>query len=99
MDVDGRRFTAAGVWKPIRSTRNPLAIELGQFAVREHNRQSYAHLKFERVLEGSTQVDGPKLTVWIVIDAQNGSSVQKYNATILEEPWRNFKNLTSFRRV
>ncbi|PIN21295.1 hypothetical protein CDL12_06007 [Handroanthus impetiginosus] len=90
--------SAANNWEPMMDRKNSKVIKLAKFAVTEHNRHSHTDLVFDRVVAGAVKTDGPKVHVWILIDAKNGNSMQRYNATLLREPWRDHTSLVSFRR-
>ncbi|KAJ7946383.1 Cysteine proteinase inhibitor [Quillaja saponaria] len=84
-----------GGWKPIENPKDPHVVEIAQFAVSEYDNESNATLKFERVIQGETQVvDGINYRLDVaVID---GSETEDYEAVVYEIPWEGYMNLTSF---
>lgn len=86
--------TLAGVWKPINAT-DPTVIEIGKFAVDEHDKDAHVSLKFEKVVGGESQVVAG-MQYKITIMADNGVEVNNYVALVWDKPRQKFRQLVYF---
>lgn len=89
-----------GGWTDIKNINDPHVIEIAEFAVAEHNKQSNSMLKLEKVLSGKTQVvAGTNFKLLINTTSTSGTGTppwRKYMAVVYERSWEGFRNLTSF---
>ena len=91
-----RRSLIVGGWSPIANLSDPNVIEIAKFAVAEHNKEANARLALIRVVKGETQlVSG--VNYKLVIEAEDGGAVKRYEAIVWEKAWENFKKLISFK--
>lgn len=90
-----------GGWTPIKNLTDPHVIEIAQFAVSEYNKQlqsKAAFIKFEKVVMGKIQVvSGINYRLEVVV--QNGASIDKYEAVVLEKAWIHSMTLISFTPI
>ncbi|CAN8267110.1 unnamed protein product [Cochlearia groenlandica] len=97
-------FSAArvGGWTPITDVKDPHVVEIGEFAVSEHNKQSKSSaLKFAAVVSGETQVvSGTNYRLVVAAnDGGDDGASKNYEAIVWEKPWLKTMNLTSFKPV
>ncbi|WMV60401.1 hypothetical protein MTR67_053786, partial [Solanum verrucosum] len=91
----GRKEVISGLWKPITNTTDPKVVEIGKFAVDEHNEEEKTKLKFQEVVKGEYQVvDG--LNYRLLISAKDGNSLHNYLADVWVKPGGKSRTLTSF---
>ncbi|KAI3697675.1 hypothetical protein L6452_30771 [Arctium lappa] len=93
MTVHGRALP--GGWAPIINVTDPVVVDIGKFAVDEHNKQHEETLKFAKVVSGESQV----VAGWnynLTITATNGSAEDNYVAIVWDKPWEKFRQLLSF---
>ncbi|KAK4727948.1 hypothetical protein R3W88_032865 [Solanum pinnatisectum] len=84
-----------GLWKPITNTTDPKVVEIGKFAVDEHNEEEKTKLKFQEVVKGEYQVvDG--LNYRLLISAKDSNSLHNYLAEVWVKPGGQSRTLTSF---
>ncbi|KAE9594747.1 putative Cystatin domain-containing protein [Lupinus albus] len=84
-----------GGWTAIKNLNDPHVKEIADFAVTEHNKQSGNKLKLKSVIKGETQVvSGTNYR--LLLTANDGSAVKKYEAVVYEKLWLHYRNLTSF---
>ncbi|XP_042756140.1 cysteine proteinase inhibitor A [Lactuca sativa] len=86
--------TLAGSWTPINAS-DPMVIEIGKFAVDEHDKDDHMSLQFEKVVAGESQVvAGTQYN--ITITAVEGGVENNYVALVWDKPWQKFRELMSF---
>jgi len=90
-----RNQFAPGGWSPIDDINDPHVTEIANFAVTEYDRRSGAKLKFEKVIEGESQVVAGT-NYRLTLSAADGSDSKNYEAVVWEKIWQHFRNLTSF---
>ncbi|XP_057960772.1 cysteine proteinase inhibitor 1-like [Malania oleifera] len=86
-------------WKAIENVREAHVLEIGNFAVTEHNKEAKGHLKLDMVVEGQTQiVNGTNY--WLVVAAKDYVGTNIYTACVLEKAWleNNPFNLTLWKK-
>ncbi|KAI7753511.1 hypothetical protein M8C21_014982 [Ambrosia artemisiifolia] len=88
----------AGNWLDIVSPDDPMVIDVGQFAVDEHNKVTNSNLKFERVVEGATQIVGG-MNWRLTIEVEDHRSIKTCKVLVYEQPLQNVKKLVSFKMV
>ncbi|XP_023731212.1 cysteine proteinase inhibitor A [Lactuca sativa] len=88
--------TLAGGWKPIPDVTNPLVVDIGKFAVDEHDKKNHATLKFRKVVSGKSQVVAG-MDYNLTIMAVNGGLVLNYVAVVWDKPGQKFRQLVSFK--
>ncbi|KAJ0438568.1 putative Cystatin domain-containing protein [Helianthus annuus] len=93
---DGQK--TVGNWLEIASPDDPQAIGVGVFAVDEHNKDTNSSLKFERVVDGYTQIVGG-INWRLTIEVEDVKNVTKCEVLVYEQPWQNFKKLVDFKIV
>lgn len=75
------RTICCGGWHPIKNIRDSHVREIGEFAVSKFNEKTKATLKFERVVDGESQVVAGKNYRLIVAEKDGGVS-NKYEAFV-----------------
>ncbi|KAK1436842.1 hypothetical protein QVD17_02626 [Tagetes erecta] len=89
----------AGGWKPIDIT-DPTVIDIGKFAVNEHNKEDKASLKFVKVVRGESQVVAGmnyNLTITAADADADADAVKSYVALVWDKPWMKFRKLLAFK--
>ncbi|KAL7616753.1 hypothetical protein Lser_V15G04173 [Lactuca serriola] len=87
-------WSLAGSWTPINAS-DPMVIEIGKFAVDEHDKDDHMSLQFEKVVAGESQVvAGTQYN--ITITAVEGGVENNYVALVWDKPWQKFRELMSF---
>ncbi|KAL8249088.1 hypothetical protein R6Q59_005956 [Mikania micrantha] len=86
----------AGNWLEIASPYDPKVINVGQFAVDEHNRNTNSTMKFDRVIKGYTQIVGG-INWRLTIDVEDHTSIKTCEVLVYEQPLHNVKKLVSFK--
>ncbi|CAN4089983.1 unnamed protein product [Withania somnifera] len=95
-DAQGvRKEGILGGWKPITNITDPEVVEIGKFAVVEHNKKAKTKLEFQKVINGESQVVAG-INYRLVISAKDDGSQHNYLAEVWDKPWEKFRNLTSF---
>ncbi|XP_009629445.1 cysteine proteinase inhibitor 1-like [Nicotiana tabacum] len=92
----GRREVLAGGWRPIKNITDPEVVEIGKFAVNEHNKEAKTKLEFEKIMNGESQVVAG-INYRLVIAAKDGGEPHQYMAEVWDKPWEKYRNLTSFK--
>ncbi|PWA37584.1 cystatin [Artemisia annua] len=83
-------------WKPIQNVNDPIVVDIGKFAVDEHNKEEHMSLKFEKVVKGETQVvAGTKYSLTIM--AADNNVEHNYVVVVWDKPWQKFRLLSSFK--
>ncbi|KAM3397953.1 hypothetical protein P3S68_001467 [Capsicum galapagoense] len=82
-------------WKPITNITQEV-IEIGMFAVDEHNKEAKTKLKFQEVIKGESKVDKGINYYCLIISAKDGDSPHNYLAKVWFKTEEKSKNLTSF---
>ncbi|KAL4312716.1 hypothetical protein GQ457_01G043470 [Hibiscus cannabinus] len=90
----------AGEWTSITNITDPKVTDIAEFAVDEYNRQSKKNLRLETVIRCETQsVVGENYR--LVLRAYRGTVFtmppKAYQAVVLVQAWKDFKNLASFQ--
>lgn len=96
-----REALMVGWWTPIKDLTNPKVVEIGKFAVDEHNKEAKTKLEYQKVVEGEkqtvTDVHYYRKNYRLVIAATDGGSPHNYLAEVADMPWEKSRNLTSFK--
>ncbi|KAI3718625.1 hypothetical protein L6452_19504 [Arctium lappa] len=87
-----------GNWLEIASPDDPAAIEVGQFAVDQHNKDTNSSLAFERVVTGNTQIVGG-MNWRLTIEVKDVGSLKKCEVFVYEQSWQNVRKLISFKII
>ncbi|MCE5167191.1 hypothetical protein HAX54_041840, partial [Datura stramonium] len=75
----GRKEVIVGGGKPITDVTAPEIVEIGKFAVDEHNKKAKTNLVFQKIIKGESQVvEG--IHYQLVIMAKDGDSPHNYLA-------------------
>lgn len=77
---------------------DPLAIEIGNFAVNEYNKQGNK-LKFEKILSGVSEIVSQGTNYRLTLSATDGSTSKKYAAIVLDNPEQHVRKLTNFAPI
>ncbi|KVI00924.1 Cystatin [Cynara cardunculus var. scolymus] len=85
-----------GGWEPITNVTDPTVLDIGKFAVDEHNKQHKESLKFTKVVSGKSQVVAGR-NYNLTITATDGGVENNYVAIVWDKPWENFRQLLSFK--
>ncbi|XP_071701364.1 cysteine proteinase inhibitor 5-like [Rutidosis leptorrhynchoides] len=85
-----------GGWSPIGDVNNPKIVEIGKFAVDEHNKVDHKSLVFKKVVNGESQVVAG-MNYNLTISALDGDAKNDYVALVWDKPWEKFRQLTSFK--
>ncbi|KAG5569246.1 hypothetical protein H5410_059012 [Solanum commersonii] len=93
--ISGGWRKTIGLWKPITNTTDPKVVEIGNFAVDEHNEEEKTKLKFQEVVKGEYQVVHG-LNYRLLISAKDGNSLHNYLADVWVKPGGKSRTLTSF---
>ncbi|GMH15760.1 hypothetical protein Nepgr_017601 [Nepenthes gracilis] len=96
--VDRQRSNELGSYRPIKNLTEPRVIEVGNFAVSEHNKEAGTKLLFVKVVKGDFQVVSG-LNFRLVISAKDGVDLGNYEAVVYKKPWQSYKRLISFKKV
>ncbi|XP_050908056.1 cysteine proteinase inhibitor 1-like [Lathyrus oleraceus] len=86
-----------GGWNPIKNIKDPEVLEIAQFAVTEHQKQSGQKLSLVEVISGETQVVAG-LNYRLVLTAKDGSVTKKYQAQVVDQ-LTHTRILTSFKSL
>ncbi|KAF5760552.1 putative Cystatin domain-containing protein [Helianthus annuus] len=87
-----------GNWLEIASPDDPVVIEVGKFAVEEHNKEANDTLKFVDVTKGDTQIVGG-MNWRLAIEIENNSSIKNCQVFVYDQPWENVRKLVSFKII
>lgn len=87
-----------GNWLEIASPDDPMVIEVGKFAVEEHNKEKSATLKFGHVINGDTQIVGG-MNWRLRIEIEDNKSIKNCEVLVYEQPWKNVRKLVSFKII
>ncbi|PHU29635.1 hypothetical protein BC332_01728 [Capsicum chinense] len=82
-------------WKPITNITEEV-IEIGKFAVDEHNMEAKTKLEFKEVIKGESKVNKGIYYYCLVISAKDGDFPHNYLAKVWVKQEEKSKNLTSF---
>ncbi|GJS07355.1 cysteine proteinase inhibitor 5-like protein [Tanacetum coccineum] len=88
-----------GGWKPIPNVTDPAIVDIGKFAIDEHNKNDQAaSLQFRNVVQGQSQVVAGMNYNLTIAAALDGDHVQNnyYVAIVWIKPWEQFRRLVSF---
>ncbi|KAF8369649.1 hypothetical protein HHK36_032335 [Tetracentron sinense] len=97
VNVGNWRTTLTGGWVLIKDVKAPHVLEIGEFAVTEHNKEAKTELKFKSVVMGATEiVNGVKYL--LVLAAMDGAVTKYYEAGVYES-CMGYKKLTSFKHI
>ncbi|KAL1194674.1 Cysteine proteinase inhibitor 4 [Cardamine amara subsp. amara] len=88
-----------GGWTPIKDVSDPSVTEIGKYAITEHNKQSKANLKYEKIVKGKTQVVAGTKYDLIIAAKSYGGVTKKYKAVVVERVWEHFRSLESFKAM
>ncbi|KAL7607094.1 cysteine proteinase inhibitor 5 [Lactuca sativa] len=84
-----------GSWLEIASPDDPAVIEVGQFAVDQHNKDTNSTLKFQSVVKGDTQIVGG-MNWRLTIEVKDDNSTKNCEAYVYEQPLQKVRKLISF---
>ncbi|CAH1423728.1 unnamed protein product [Lactuca virosa] len=87
-----------GSWLEIASPDDPAVIEVGQFAVDQHNKDTNSTLKFQSVVKGDTQIVGG-MNWRLTIEVKDDKSIKNCEAYVYEQPWQKVRKLISFKTI
>lgn len=87
-----------GNWLEIASPDDPAVIEIGEFAVDEHNKDTNSTLKFDRVVKGETQIVGG-MNWRLTIEVDDVQVVKNCEVLVYQQSWQNVTKLISFKIV
>ncbi|XP_076930745.1 multicystatin-like [Bidens hawaiensis] len=87
-----------GNWLEIASPEDPAVIEVGEFAVDQHNKDTNSSLTFERVVKGDTQIVGG-MNWRLTIEVEDVKVVKTCEVLVFEQPWQNVTKLIDFKIV
>ncbi|GJY49884.1 cysteine proteinase inhibitor 5-like protein [Tanacetum coccineum] len=93
-DLSLGRQVLVGNWTPVNPS-DPLVMEIGKFAVDEHNKEVKASLRYENVVNGESQVvEGIKYN--LTIKAADGTVENNHQAVVWDKPSPGSRQLISF---
>ncbi|KVH96713.1 Cystatin [Cynara cardunculus var. scolymus] len=84
-----------GNWIEIATPDDQTVIEVGQFAVDEHNKDTNSSLTFERVVMGDMQIVGG-MNWRLTIEVEDVGSLKNCDIFVYEESSQNVRKLISF---
>ncbi|MCD7447615.1 hypothetical protein HAX54_032233 [Datura stramonium] len=94
----GRKEVIVGGWKRITDVTAPEIVEIGKFAVDEHNKKAKTNLIFQKIIKGESQVvEG--INYRLVITAKDGDSPHNYFAEVWDKPGKKSRSLTYFEEL
>ncbi|KAG9135998.1 hypothetical protein Leryth_015875 [Lithospermum erythrorhizon] len=85
-------------WNTIKNPNDPKVVEMGKFAIDQHNKVTDSQLRFQLVLNGEIQLLQQTI-YWLYIAAIDGLQVNMYEAIVDDMPDYNVKILESFSQV
>ncbi|XP_075499367.1 cysteine proteinase inhibitor 5-like [Primulina tabacum] len=88
-------------WQAISNLTDLKVVEIGKFAVKEHNKRVNALLSFESIVKGETQiVNGINYRHIISItDALAANAESYYRVVVWNKPWKKERRLISFDKL
>ncbi|XP_019171504.1 PREDICTED: cysteine proteinase inhibitor 5-like [Ipomoea nil] len=93
-----RRELLPGGWSPIKDLKDPVVVEIANFAINTHNKEAKSNLIFKSVIGGESQiVEG--LNYKLDIEVEEGNCLNKYEALVWDKPSEKFRQLTSFKKL
>ncbi|PWA43726.1 cystatin [Artemisia annua] len=87
-----------GNWLEIVSPDDPAVIQVGQFSVDEHNKDTNGTLKFERVVQGQIQIVGG-INWRLTIEIKDDKLIKNCEVLVFEQPWQKVKKLIDFKTI
>ncbi|CAN8274906.1 unnamed protein product [Cochlearia groenlandica] len=92
-----------GGWKQIKDVTDSTVVEIGKYAVEEHNKETKSNLVFDKVVRGKEKVVSGKMYD-LVIAAKSGGGggggySKSYEAVVVERVWEKFRKLESFKEM
>ncbi|KAK9105412.1 hypothetical protein Scep_022256 [Stephania cephalantha] len=84
-----------GGWQDV-NPKDPHIVEIGRYAVDEHNKEANKSMKLKSVVKGESQVVAG-VNYRLIVAAAHLKNVHNYQAVVYERAWEGFRNLTSFR--
>ncbi|OIC50363.1 hypothetical protein A7L55_19920 [Acinetobacter baumannii] len=88
-----------GGLRDVKDFQNSIeTLDLGRFAVDEHNKQQNGDISFRRVVAAKEQVVAGTM-YHLTIEAEDGDKPKLYTAKVWVKPWENFKRLQEFKPV
>ncbi|PWA74517.1 cystatin [Artemisia annua] len=87
-----------GNWLEIASPEDPAVIQVGQFSVDEHNKDTNSTLKFERVVKGQAQIVGG-INWRLTIEIKDDKLIKNCEVLVFEQPWKKVKKLIDFKNI
>lgn len=88
----------AGNWLEIASTDDPAVINVGRFAVNEHNKVTNSTMMFERVVKGDSQIVGG-MNWRLTIEVKDHKTNKTCEVLVYQPPAHKPKKLVSFKIV
>ncbi|XP_073296115.1 cysteine proteinase inhibitor 5-like [Primulina huaijiensis] len=88
-------------WNPISNLTDPKVVQIGKFAVKEHNKRVNALLSFVSIVKRETQiVNGMNYRLIIsALDALTANAESNYNVIVWGKPWKKKRRLISFEKI
>ncbi|KAK3135203.1 hypothetical protein QOZ80_5BG0416050 [Eleusine coracana subsp. coracana] len=93
-----RRVICGGIQDAPGRENDLKLIKLARFAVAEYKKKTKGMLKFERLVKVRHQLVSGML-YFFTVKVKEGCTKKLYEATVWEQSWTNFKQLSSFRPV
>ncbi|XP_019171637.1 PREDICTED: cysteine proteinase inhibitor 5-like [Ipomoea nil] len=91
-----RKELVPGGWSPIKDLKDPVVVEIANFAINTHNKEAKSNLVFKSVIGGESQIiEG--LNYKLDIEVEEGNCLNKYEALVWDKPSE--KLLTSFKKL
>ncbi|KAG6394139.1 hypothetical protein SASPL_144718 [Salvia splendens] len=89
-----------GGWSPIADPNAPEIVEIGKFAVAQHNKQAQASLAFVSVVNGESQaVAGINYSLQISVSDGSAAAPKTYSASVYAKVAPISLELTSFEQI
>ncbi|XP_073061774.1 cysteine proteinase inhibitor 5-like [Primulina eburnea] len=88
-------------WQEISNMTDPKVVEIGKFAVKEHNKRVNALLSFVSIVKGETQiVNGINYRLIIsATDAVAANAESNYRVVVWDKSWKKERRLISFEKI
>ncbi|CAJ2639655.1 unnamed protein product [Trifolium pratense] len=97
-EEDEEEEILGGIFEVEGSQSDPTINSLARFAVDQHSKKENAIVEFVKVVNAKIQ-DVAGVLYYITLEAKVGEKVNVYEAKILEQGWRDLKELIEFKLV
>ncbi|XP_073061707.1 cysteine proteinase inhibitor 5-like [Primulina eburnea] len=88
-------------WQAISNLNDPNVVEIGKFAVKEHNKRVNALLSLMSIVKGETQIVNG-MNYRLIISATYALAAKaesNYRMVVWDKPWKKERRLISFKKI